>query len=253
MLEHKRKYERFNLPLVVSFRPTYGATDYTVGLLKNFSSEGLALEAENFSFIRFEHLELKLQFPQGNESYSLSGNVIWKKQSDDKCMAGVRFNTANNVEQNELFEKISFFGNIPIDRLIPGNGTAPVTTTLNAVPEGLPQSRKKKRSMKKVRRTGFSKQYFHGGSKCKVTFRLPNEAATDAKKVTIVGDFNDWDTASTTMKQGTRGDYLITIELKSNMDYRFKYLIDGQHWENDWEADSYIANDVGSEDSVVSV
>ncbi len=252
MLECKRKYERFNLPLVVSFRPTYGATDYSVGLLKNFSCEGVALEAENFSFIRFEHLELNLKFPQSSESLSLSGNVIWKKQSLDKCMAGVRFNTADEQTQKQLLEKISSFGNIPIDSLISGNGSVSESTdnSMLIVPQPV---RKKKRGAKKIRKTGFSKQYCNGGSKCMVTFRLPNEAAPDAKKVTIVGDFNDWNTSSTTMKQVSRGDYLVTIELNSKMDYRFKYLIDDDRWENDWEADSYIANDVGSEDSVVSV
>ncbi len=252
MLECKRKYERFNLPLVVSFRPTYGATDFSVGLLKNFSAEGLAIEAENFSFIRFEHLELNLQFPQ-DESFSLSGNVIWRKQTDNKSMAGVRFKTSNDTDQNQILEKIASFGNIPIDTLLSGNGATHElsdTSELMTAPQPI---KKKKRSSKKTRNTGFSKQYFNGGSKCKVTFRLPNEAAVDASKVTIVGDFNDWNISSTPMKQVSRGDFLVTIELQSSRDYRFKYLIDGQRWENDWDADSYIANDVGSEDSVVSV
>ncbi len=30
-------------------------------------------------------------------------------------------------------------------------------------------------------------------------------------------------------------------------------MVDGEWWENHWEADAYIPNDFGSEDSVVDV
>jgi hypothetical protein len=35
--------------------------------------------------------------------------------------------------------------------------------------------------------------------------------------------------------------------------YRFRYILDGQRWENDWEADDYVDNDYGGQDSVVDL
>jgi hypothetical protein len=35
--------------------------------------------------------------------------------------------------------------------------------------------------------------------------------------------------------------------------YRFRYLVDGRSWENDWAADLYVPNGYGGDDSVVDV
>ena len=253
MLDSKRKFERFNLPMVVSFRPTYGATEYTVGLMENISCSGLSLEVENFSFIKYENLELKLQFPQRREVLSFEGSVVWKKQSDDKCLAGVKLKNIEGEQQAQLIECMSSFGNIPLERIQPGIQDASKKIDHPKERHELSVSKKKKRPLKKAKKTGFTKQYFNGGSKCKVTFRLPVEAASDARKVTIVGDFNDWNRTNKPMKQITRGDYQVTIELQSNREYRYKYLIDDHFWENDWCADQYVVNEFGSEDSVVIV
>jgi len=251
MLECKRSFERFNLPVAVSFRPTYGATEYTVGVVKNISDNGLALETEDFSFIKYENLEINLQLSQSSEPISLSGNVIWKKRIDDKSIAGVKLKALDAEVQNHLHDQISTYGEIPADRVISESHADYVMQTGPEIKTGIKESKKKKRSQKKIRKSGFTKQYFNGGSKCKVTFRLPVEAAPGARKVTLVGDFNDWNSASSPMKQVTRGDYLVTIELSSNTEYRFKYLIDEKIWENDWFADKYVSNDFGSDDSVV--
>jgi hypothetical protein len=41
--------------------------------------------------------------------------------------------------------------------------------------------------------------------------------------------------------------------LKPENEYRFRYLIDGEVWENDDSADTYVANDFGTEDSVLEI
>ncbi len=88
---------------------------------------------------------------------------------------------------------------------------------------------------------------------CKVTFSFPREAAPEAKKVTIVGDFNGWDKDRILMKRIGSGDFTVTLELEAGREYRFKYLIDGERWENDWFADKYIPSPHGYDDSVVIV
>jgi hypothetical protein len=249
MLDNKRKYERFNLPLVVSFRPTYGATEYSMGLMKNFSFEGLAIETKKFSFIRYESLELNLKFPQSGTFASLLGNVAWKKQTDDRCMAGIKFKVTDKITQNKILEKISAIGDIPVNNMIFNRSID--DKNISELKIKSKPSRKRRKTSSKTKRTGFTKQYFHGGSECRVTFRMPAEAAPDAKYISIVGDFNDWNPVKTPMKRLKNGDFHVTLTLPSNREYRFRYIVDGNHWENDWSADRYDPNDFGTDDSVV--
>ncbi|HDK81925.1 MAG TPA: glycoside hydrolase [Nitrospirae bacterium] len=99
----------------------------------------------------------------------------------------------------------------------------------------------------------IKKQYLKSGTACSVTFRLPGRAAPKAHMVTLVGDFNNWDQQRTPLKRLKNGDFKLTLHLSSDREYRFRYLIDSSQWENDWQADRYIPNDFGCDDSVVAV
>ena len=103
------------------------------------------------------------------------------------------------------------------------------------------------------RDSGIKKQYMKSRPACKVTFRLPKFSAPEAQIVNIVGDFNNWDQRSTLMKRLRGGDFTATIELEKGREYRFRYLIDNSRWENHWQADKYLPNSFGSDDSVVIV
>jgi len=47
--------------------------------------------------------------------------------------------------------------------------------------------------------------------------------------------------------------WLATVALEPGRSYRYRYLLDGQRWENDRQADRYVPNALGSIDSVVVV
>jgi len=47
--------------------------------------------------------------------------------------------------------------------------------------------------------------------------------------------------------------FSLTIELQPGRAYRFRYLLDGERWENDWDADAYVPNAFGTDDSVVDL
>jgi hypothetical protein len=49
------------------------------------------------------------------------------------------------------------------------------------------------------------------------------------------------------------GRWSTTLSLESGKEYRFRYLLDGKNWENDWNADRYEMNAFGTEDSVVRI
>jgi 1,4-alpha-glucan branching enzyme len=104
-----------------------------------------------------------------------------------------------------------------------------------------------------VMSVGIKKEYFKSRKTCKVTFRLPKIAATDAKSVCIVGDFNNWNLYSNPMKKLKNGNYTVTLELKPGREYQFRYLIDESKWENDWNADKYVKSPYGDSDNSVVV
>ena len=85
------------------------------------------------------------------------------------------------------------------------------------------------------------------------TFRLPKVAATDAKSVCIVGDFNNWNTHANPMKKLKDGDYSIELDLELGREYQFRYLIDQLKWENDRSADKYVRSVYGDCDNSVVI
>ena len=100
---------------------------------------------------------------------------------------------------------------------------------------------------------GIKKAYLRSHGSCRLTFVLPKAAVGQAEHVAIVGDFNEWDQEASPMKKRRSGDFAITLALPTGREYRFRYLIDGHRWENDWCADRYEPNPHGCDDSVVIV
>jgi 1,4-alpha-glucan branching enzyme len=95
------------------------------------------------------------------------------------------------------------------------------------------------------------KNYSKTGRSCRVTFDLPAEV--EATKVSLCGEFNDWNSTTHSMKLRKDGRFSTTISLPAGRTYRFKYLLDDYRWENDWAADGYADNDFGTEDSLIRV
>jgi hypothetical protein len=84
-----------------------------------------------------------------------------------------------------------------------------------------------------------------------VTFTLPAEV--QAGTVALCGEFNDWSAGDTRLERGSDGSWQATIALEPGRSYRYRYLLDGQRWENDERADRQVPNALGSIDSVVVV
>ena len=96
----------------------------------------------------------------------------------------------------------------------------------------------------------ISKEFTPKRTVCKVTLTLPENLAE--KEVVVAGSFNGWDTRSEKLEK-KKGKWTTTLRLKPENEYRFKYLIDGERWENDDAADEYVPNEFGTEDSVVKI
>ena len=98
----------------------------------------------------------------------------------------------------------------------------------------------------------FKKQFLKSKPVCKVSFRLDAAEASGATKVQLLGDFNNWDKSAEPMTALKSNDFTATLELEAGKEFQFRYLIDGTEWKNDSQADSFVANSFGEENSVVS-
>jgi 1,4-alpha-glucan branching enzyme len=82
-----------------------------------------------------------------------------------------------------------------------------------------------------------------------VVFTLPAEVEAD--HVALCGEFNNWSADDIELSRDGDGTWRTTVRLEPGRAYRYRYLLDGQRWENAWEADSYLPNPYGGDDSVV--
>lgn len=95
----------------------------------------------------------------------------------------------------------------------------------------------------------LTKKFLKSKPVCKVTFAVP---APEAKKVAVVGDFNNWDTTAELKKQ-KNGTFKGTFNLPTNNSYEFRYVVDGK-WVNETEADRLQWNEfAGVENSVIEL
>jgi 1,4-alpha-glucan branching enzyme len=95
----------------------------------------------------------------------------------------------------------------------------------------------------------LKKSYTNTRRFCRVTFQLPAEVK--AETAHLCGEFNGWNLKSHPMKHRKDGSFALTLSLQAGQQYRFRYVLDGKRWENDWAADGYVPNLFGSEDSLV--
>lgn len=97
----------------------------------------------------------------------------------------------------------------------------------------------------------IKKQFLKSKPVCKVTFSVNAELIEGAKEVALLGEFNAWDPSDFTMRKLKDGSYTKTIELEVGREYQFRYLVDGEHWINDKEADKYTYSGVAAEENSV--
>lgn len=96
----------------------------------------------------------------------------------------------------------------------------------------------------------IKKQFLKSKPVCKVTFSI---VAEDAKKVSVVGSFNDWNAKKAPLKKLKNGTFKGTVDLEAGSSHEFKYVVDGVYV-NDETADAYAWNDfAGAENGIINL
>ena len=100
----------------------------------------------------------------------------------------------------------------------------------------------------------LKKRYIKSRKVCKVTFELHKTEVPDGvvvETVHLVGDLNEWDATATPMPLRRGGIYRAQVDLEPGREYQFRYLLNGQHWCSDRNADAYVPNQFGTDNCVV--
>ena len=76
--------------------------------------------------------------------------------------------------------------------------------------------------------------------------------AANAVRISIVGDFNDWDPAATPLQRVDGHGWWVVVNLRPGR-YRYSFVVDGTRWIADPSAPRSADNDFGTANSVVTI
>lgn len=95
-----------------------------------------------------------------------------------------------------------------------------------------------------------SKKFLKSKPVCKVTFAY---SAPELKELSLVGDFNEWNSTATPMKKLKNGTFKVVVDLEVKKSYEYKFVADGEYI-NDSEADALVFNKfANAENSLVEL
>ncbi len=107
MEPERRRSERVDVFLIVEFRPSGRKAEYTQGVTENVSAEGFSFDSQNHQLDPGEFIEIKLKHPQREFSVSVSGEILWKRESWYKCVTGIRYRDLDSDTELSLNELVS--------------------------------------------------------------------------------------------------------------------------------------------------
>ena len=96
----------------------------------------------------------------------------------------------------------------------------------------------------------MKKQISKTKNEASVTFSISAEMLNGAKKASVVGEFNNWDVNANPFRIA-KGVGSAKVEMEKGREYQYKFVINGETWVDDPEADKYVGNEFGGTNSVV--
>ncbi|WP_338364557.1 isoamylase early set domain-containing protein [uncultured Pseudoalteromonas sp.] len=93
----------------------------------------------------------------------------------------------------------------------------------------------------------LNKRFFKTKNEAEVTFEFTHP---DAQQVSLLGEFTDWQPVPMKLNK-KEGVFKCKQRLPVDQQFHFRYLINGNIWDNDHQADDYLPNSFGTENSIV--
>ena len=119
MQPERRRNERSDIFLIVEFRPFGRKAEYTQGVSENISDGGFSFDSQNHDFKPGEFLEIKLKHPQREFSVTVSGEILWKRESWYKSVTGIKYMDLDRETERSLNELVSAARSKDVEPSIP--------------------------------------------------------------------------------------------------------------------------------------
>lgn len=94
----------------------------------------------------------------------------------------------------------------------------------------------------------LTKRFFKTKNETEVTFEF-NSNVDD--HVELIAEFNNWQPLAMQYSKKYKA-FRTKVRLPKNSNYQFRYLVNKEVWQNDHQADKYLLNSFGTDNSVVS-
>ncbi len=107
MVHERRKNERFDITLAVAIKASKYSEELFAGEIKNISSGGFCIESPDITPLVKTPVEVMVKLPAYDSAVSLTGNVTWDEQIDNKCLFGVEL-TNREREATDLILDYAF-------------------------------------------------------------------------------------------------------------------------------------------------
>jgi hypothetical protein len=98
----KRKSARFDIHLDLELIPGGDITDYLVAVTSNFSRDGFSFVSGDFNIGPKETIRFKMTLPHKRDHIGVSGDLVWKHQIRDRCLAGIKIREMENTVKREI-------------------------------------------------------------------------------------------------------------------------------------------------------
>ena len=95
----------------------------------------------------------------------------------------------------------------------------------------------------------LKRQNLKSSDQVKIIFVQPDNP--EQARLSVVGDFNDWDPTQNRLVRRANGTRSVSVTLDGGNSYRFRYFSDDGQWFNDEAADDYEPGEHGSDNCVV--
>lgn len=102
----------------------------------------------------------------------------------------------------------------------------------------------------------MKKEYVKKDNTYNVTFNYNAVAENPVNTVVVLGDFNEWSLASAfVLAPNKKGDFEGKFKIPAGRDYHFRYLVNGERWANEKNADRFEPSPLSShiDNSVLSL
>jgi c-di-GMP-binding flagellar brake protein YcgR len=104
MLDERRSFKRFDIPLDVEFKISNLSDRYLMGKTINFSRTGLCLESNSIAPNISEVTEIKIKLPEKETYTTAVCDVAWQRRVDDKFMMGIKLMAMDKEAKNEILQ-----------------------------------------------------------------------------------------------------------------------------------------------------